>query len=178
MRADSLDYEKKLLKLISGKEGKDYFVYELMRLETSVNGKKLDAIALNDVLVSPIYVRRIMDSEMTVKGKKSRERNSGIIIYTPTGSHAFAHSACAKKMSYDSEKMGIVALAPYSGSLKKGEILTDGRPVTVECLDETGEVCIDGSEVNLLKLKKGDRVTVKKSSSPVRLVGFVKRFHP
>ena len=176
LRATKDDYEEKLLRLINGKQGKDYHVHSLTRLEASVNGRAMKSLALNDVLVSPIYVRRVLKASIELHTGRSVERNSGIIVYTPTGSHAFAHSAGARMLPYDSKSMGIAAFAPYSGTLKKSEILLDRGPVKIECLSEEGEVCIDGSEVNIKEIKEGDIVTVEKSGSPFRLVGFSSRF--
>jgi len=175
MTAGRKDYEKKVLKLISGKKGRDYHIYNLMRLGAEVNGKKM-APALNDVLISPVYVRRILESSLSVGGRKTMEMNSGIIVYTPTGSNAFAHSAGAKKLGYDSKKIGVAAIAPYSGILKKQEMLLEDGPVKVRCLSDTGEVSIDGSESRISELKKGDVVTVRKSAKPLQLVGFRERF--
>ena len=170
------DFEKRLMALISGKEGKDYFIYNLSMLEASVNGEKMDATALNEVLVSPVYVRRILESVLEVEGKKSAERNSGIIVYTPTGSNAFAHSAGAKPLRYDSDNYGVAAVAPYSGLLKKGEIVISGGEVRIECGREEGEVALDGSELHVEPLRKGDVVTVEKSRKTFKLVGFRPRF--
>ncbi|UCD03066.1 MAG: NAD(+)/NADH kinase [Candidatus Aenigmatarchaeota archaeon] len=176
MRACRDDYEKKLLKLIKGKKGKDYYVYDLLRLETRVNGKKMRATALNDVLVSPIYVRRALKAVLKAGGKLSEETNSGIIIYTPTGSTAFAHSAGARKIDYRKRVMGVTALAPYRGALKEGEIIVNRGSVRIEYLSGEGEVCIDGNELNLHRLKKGDIVEVSKYGCHLQLVGFRKSF--
>jgi NAD+ kinase len=176
LRADEGDMEEKITRLINGANGRHYHVFGLMRLEASVNGVPLQTLALNDVLISPIYVRRMLKANLDVCGGRSLERNSGIIVYTPTGSHAFAHSAGASRMRYDSGMMGVAGFAPYSGELKKKAMLLDRGPVKVECLSEEGEVCIDGSEVNLRKIHEGDVVTVRKSGSPFRLVGFQKDF--
>ncbi len=176
MMACADDFGKKILRLMKGREGKDYHVYRLVRLETAVNGKSMDAAALNEVLVSPIYVRRALKTVLEAGGKKSSETNSGIIIYTPTGSTAFAHSAGARKIGYDRDVMGITALAPYSGRLKKRGMLIRNGTVKIECMSAEGEASIDGSEEDLMRLGKGDTVTVSKCRSPVRLIGFRKRF--
>ena len=79
MPINNVDFDKKLRKLIGGKEGKDYFVREYQRLETRVNKTLIPFLALNDVLVSPIYVRRILYSELVVNGKRTKECNSLIL---------------------------------------------------------------------------------------------------
>lgn len=175
MRACDTDFKRKLSALLEGKPGKDYHIYDLMRLQASVNGHGLDALALNEVLVSPIFVRRIMETELEAKGKKSLERNSAIIAFTPTGSNAFANSAGAKPMSYDSKMFGVAALAPYSGALKKGEKSIRDGPIRIRYMSKRGEVCIDGSELHIMELKEGDVVGIEKHGKPLRLVGFKPR---
>ena len=175
MQAGCKDYRKKVMSLLNGREGKDYHIHNMMRLEASVNGRKMSSLALNEILVSPMYVRRIFESDLKIEGRKSMERNSGIIVYTPTGSHAFAHSAGAPEMRHDAGRFGVVAIAPYSGMLKKRPLLLENGHVEIECLNESGEICMDGSEVHIRELKKGDTVAVKKSDKSLRLVGFGKR---
>jgi len=174
MAAGNRDFEKKVRRVLLGKEGKDFFIQNFMRLETKINRVKIPYVGMNDVLVSPIYVRRILDSELTVKGKKTIESNSGILVYTPGGSHAYAKSAGAKVMK--GPKFGVVGIAPYSGRLKRGEVTLSEGSVAVKCLNREGEVCVDGQECQVTKIKEGDLVTVTKSRSPVRIIAFEKDF--
>lgn len=157
------DYKEKILKLIKGKPGLDYKIEKLSRLKTEINGNPLRIQALNDVLISAKFVRRIFESKLIVNNNTTVERNSGIIVFTPTGSNAFAHSAGSAGIDKKSENFGVIAIAPYSGFLKKGEIVLSQDEVTVECTSKTGEVCIDGSNVNIIDIKRGDKVTVTKS---------------
>lgn len=175
MTAGPRDFEDKVRKVLLGKEGKDFFIQNLMRLETKINGRKIPYMGMNDVLVSPIYVRRILDSELRVKGRKSIERNSGILIYTPGGSHGYAKSAGAKPIK-DQKRFGVVGVAPYSGRLKRGEITLREGIVSVKCLNPEGEVCVDGQECQVVKIREGDVVSVTKSNSPVRIISFEKNF--
>lgn len=174
--ADNNNYKEKIRSLMNGKEGKDYHIHKLLRLDAFINGKRMEGRALNDVLVSPLYVRRMLETKLRLTGREGIERNSGVIVYTPTGSHAFAHSAGAAKMPHGSGLMGVTALAPYSGMLKEKEITVEKGHVRIECLSRTGEVCIDGSEVNIRKIGNGDVVEVRKNSDKFRLVGFSSRF--
>lgn len=172
MAADNRNFEKMLRRLLTGKEGKDYFFREYPRLETSINKIRLPFPVLNEVLVSPIYVRRTMYSKLILKRKKTLECNSGIIIYTPSGSHGYAKSAGAKVMG-DGKKFGVAALAPCDGRLKKGEI-TEGKRVSVKYLGEEGEICVDGQEHQICRIRKDDMVTVRKSKKPAKIVHFRK----
>ncbi|NIO23139.1 MAG: hypothetical protein GTN38_03890 [Candidatus Aenigmarchaeota archaeon] len=175
MAANDKDFENKVRRILLGKEGKDFFIQKFPRLETRINGVKTPYIGMNDVLVSPIYVRRILDSELRLKGKKTIERNSGILVYTPGGSHAYAKSAGAKPLK-DSKRFGVVGIAPYCGRLKRGEITFPGGIVSVKCLNPEGEVCADGQECQVTKIREGDVVTIKQSNSPVRIISFERNF--
>ncbi len=175
MKSGPKEMREHIGKLICGKQGRDYFLHEMMRLETRVNGKLLPYLALNDVLVSPVYTRRIFESRLRAGNSSSLEKGSGIIVYTPAGSNAFAHSSGAKRLRYDYPEFGVTEVSPYSGRLKRGEMHTE-RGVSVECLSREGEVCIDGQEDQLRRLRKGDVVSVKRHSVPARIIGFSKRF--
>jgi NAD kinase len=170
MPANNVDFENKFQKLIDGKEGKDYFIREYPRLETKINKTHIPFLALNDVLISPIYVRRILYSKLYLKGKTTKEANTGILVYTTSGSHAYAKSVGAKPLK-DPKKFGVAAVAPYTGRLTKGEILSKNQ-VSVKCLNWEGEVCVDGQEDNVCRLKENDVVTVKKSDKPAKIIWF------
>ncbi|NIO21143.1 MAG: hypothetical protein GTN76_10485 [Candidatus Aenigmarchaeota archaeon] len=175
MSAGRKDFERKVRKVLLGKEGKDFFIQDFMRLETKINGVKTPYIGMNDVLVSPIYVRRILDSELRVKGRKTTERNSGVLVYTPGGSHAYARSAGAKPVK-NQKRFGVVGIAPYCGRLKRGDITISQGIVSIKCLNPEGEVCVDGQECQVTKIKEGDVISVTKSKKPVKIISFEKNF--
>jgi len=172
LKSNKDDYKKKIVQIVTGKHGKDYFVHSLTRLETKLNGKLIQYKALNDVLISPVYVRKILDAELIATFKKSLERNTGIIAYTPTGSHAFAKSAGASELLWDSKRFGLVAIAPYDGSLKKNEMLAEKESFRVKVLNDVAELCIDGQDDQVINLKKDDVIQISKSILPARLVAF------
>jgi len=167
------NFERRLRKVVDGEEGKDFFVREYPRLEVSINRTQIPFLALNEVLISPIYVRRTLDSELSVKGKKTKERNSGILVYTPSGSHAYAGSAGAKPLK-ENGKFGVIAIAPYAGRLKRGGITLEKGQVAVKCLNDEGEICVDGQEDQVCRLKENDVVTMRKSGKPAKIINFVK----
>jgi len=167
------DFVKKVRKLFGGREGKDYFIREFTRLETVINNTKMPFQSINEVLVSPIYVRRLMKAELTIDGRKTRERNSGIIVYTPSGSYAYAKAAGAKPFDTPG-RFGVVAVAPYDGRLRKGAITMTKGKVTITCASKEGEVCSDGQEEQACKLGKGDVVIIKKGGKPARIIFFKK----
>ncbi|MFA5743038.1 MAG: hypothetical protein WCX77_02450 [Candidatus Paceibacterota bacterium] len=175
MSASLEDFSEKISTALSGKKGKDYYVLELLKLEADLNGKKLP-LALNEYLISSGYTREMFNCIADIKGKRSLERNSGVIGYTPTGSNAFAKAARAKRLDWNCRKMGITALAPYSGELERGEILLDNGGAVIECLNDKGEICVDGQIKYSYKIKRGDIITVRKSAEQARVIGFSPNF--
>jgi NAD+ kinase len=174
MAASAEDYRKRVESVLFGSEGHDYHVLELMRLKAFVNGTPMPGLALNEVLIAPARLRWILESMLETDGEESLERNSGMIIYTPTGSNAFAHSAGAARIDFDEGRIGAVALAPYHGRLRHGEVLAEGEGVSVQVLCEGSEISLDGSDRFLRPLHKGDRVVVERSGKPLKLIVFGK----
>jgi NAD kinase len=175
MSASLEDFPEKISMVLGGKEGKDYFVRKLLKLAADLNGKSLRP-ALNEYLISSGRTRKMFNCRIKVDGKEFVERNSGIIVYTPTGSNAFAEAAGAKKLAWNCKKMGIAAVAPYAGILKRGEILLAGGEAVMECLDNKGEICVDGQEKYSYKIKRGDMIAVRKSEEPAGVIGFSPNF--
>ena len=173
LSAGAKDFERKLKTLLDGDEGEDYTIKEFPRLETSINKVTVPFLALNDVLISPVYVRRALEAELNAKGKRTKEISSGILVYTPSGSYAYAKAAGAKPMKTN-HKFGVAAIAPYSGRLARGELILEKGQVAVRCLSGEGEVCIDGSEEQVCRLKYRDVVVVKKSARPAKIIFFGK----
>ncbi len=165
LKASRGDFKEKIRRLVKG----GYFIRELPRLEALVNGKRIKARALNEALVSPIYSRRMLESEVTIGGRKSLERNSGIVAYTPSGSNAFARSLGARN-----ERFGVIPIAPFSGRIKGDMAL--GESLSVRILSSEAEICIDGQESQVRRLRRGDRVLVRRAREPARIVAFGRKF--
>jgi len=169
------DFQKKIVKILEGRENKDYYIHKLSMVEARLNGKALHP-ALNEYLISSGYARKMFNCIIKIGKKNFFERNSGIIAYTPTGSNAFAGSAHAERMEWNSEKIGLAALAPYSGKLKKGGMFFDSEKILIKCLDDKGEICIDGQKSRLYSLRRGDVVTIQKSKEKAKIIGFSPSF--
>lgn len=161
---------KKIKIILQGRAGKDYYIYKLLRISAILNEKTLPS-ALNEYLISSGVVREMFNCQLEVKNKKSSERNSRIIIYTPSGSSAFVHAAVAKELNWNDKKIG-TAVAPYSGRLKKGEILLTKSKIILRCLNKKGEICADGQKKYVYKIKYNDEILISKSSCCVQIIGF------
>ncbi len=166
LKAGHRDFEGKMRML---SRGRGFFIHKLPRLEALVNGKRVKAMALNEVLISPIYSRRMLEAEVSLKGRKSLERNSGLVVYTPSGSKAFARSLGAGK-----SRFGVIPVAPFSGRIKKDRGL--GKSISIKILSKEAELCIDGQENQVRRLRKGDRILVRRGKNPARIVAFSRKF--
>lgn len=173
--ASAVDYLAKIGEILNGNKIKNYRIILLARISAE-SGGRVFPLALNEYLISSGYVRKMFNCKLTIGGETSIERNSGVIVYTPTGSNAFARSAGAKKMKNNDAKIGVIAIAPYQGRLKSGGIILDGGEVKIECLNESGEICADGQKENSYKIKSGDSVTIRKSEKPLQIIEFAPGF--
>ncbi|NOX71334.1 MAG: hypothetical protein GXO64_01395 [Candidatus Micrarchaeota archaeon] len=169
------DFIEKLKGVIFGTEGKEYNIIKLMRLSAAINDRTIEAAALNEMILSATYARRMFRAELTVNASTSIEMNTCILAYTPTGSSAYASSAGAAKLERSDNRFGVCAVAPYAGILKKGEVLTNEQ-VTAISLSDGAELCVDGQDDQVYKLSEGDIVTIRKHDIPLRLVDFAEKF--
>ncbi|MBN2101409.1 MAG: NAD(+)/NADH kinase [Candidatus Aenigmarchaeota archaeon] len=163
------DYMEKVKKTILGFEGKDYSIRKLMRLAAEINKEPVNAAAVNEVIVSALYTRKMLHSELTIDNKTSLEMNTAILAYTSQGSTAFAGSAGVRPADFLEGRFGVCAVAPYKGSLKKGPALSAAH-VTVIPLNDEAELSIDGQDQYTFKIGEGDIVTIKKAEVPLRLI--------
>jgi len=172
MGASADDFSGKLGEILNGMNNGCQQSNLLARMVAELNGRVFP-LALNEYLISSGHVRQMFNCKLTVRGKETVERNSGIIVYTPTGSNAFASAAGAESLKINDRKMGIVALAPYSGRLKKKGIFFDKDEVKIECLNDFGEICVDGQKKYTYKIMAGDAVIIKKSVDNLKVVGIL-----
>ncbi len=166
------DYEQKLEKVLGGEEGRDYHIKNFMKLECSVNGKRLPFLAMNEFLISAVYTRKMLNIEMQYNGELSIERCSGIIVYTPSGSTAFAGSAGGKHIDIDDDAFGVVALAPYQGRLKNGSVIIRDGFISFIAMDEKTEICGDGQDNHVVVVSRGDIINITKSREYAKIITF------
>lgn len=165
LKAGQGNFKGKIRMLV---KGRGCFIHKLPRLEALVNGRKIRALALNEALISPIYSRRMLETGVSLGGRKSLERNSGIVVHTPSGASGFARSLGGRK------GFGLAPIAPFSGRIRRALAL--GKSVSVKILSREAELCLDGQEGQVWRLKRGDRILVRKAKKPARIVSFSRKF--
>ena len=170
MKADKNRFKKKLDKIMKGKAK----IKSLPRLEAFINGKKIGTFALNEFFIGARKSYHAAKYLIRVDGKKERQKSSGIIVSTPSGSYAWAKSCCKKALPLNSKKYQFVVREPYEGrvfknyKLKYG-ILNKSQKIFIvsEMLD--GILIADsvGKEYNF---KNGGKATIKLSNNFVNVV--------
>ena len=170
-RATADDFEKKLRQLISG----NFKLLKLLRLESSINGKKLPFLALNEVFIGSKLPYHTARYELAVKDKKEEQKSSGVIIATPAGSYAWAKSAGVKPLPLTAQKFLFVVREPYFGRLTKPKllcgVLNKNESIGVTSHINQGIVAID-SKPKHFSFNEGSKLVVKPSKQHLRLVSW------
>lgn len=147
---------------------------ERMRLEVVVEraGQELGRyLALNDAVIANTALARIVDLGVSADGADVTTYHAdGLIVATPTGSTAYSLSAGGPLVLPSLEAIVLTPICPHSLSQ---------RPLV---LPPTCEIAVDargrpGGDINLTvdgqvgrELSDGDRVSVRRSEHPVRLL--------
>lgn len=127
--------------------------------------------ALNDVVVHPGSMARMMEFELWVDGEYVYDqRSDGLIVASPTGSTAYALSAGGPIMHPSLDAIVIVPMFPHTLTSRplviRGDAMIQVRIAQVH--GGQAEVSCD-SQVNLA-LGVGDEVRIRKHSDRLRLL--------
>ena len=134
MQATIKNYLPKLKKVLDN----GFKTTKYLRLLININGKNISKLALNDVFIGDVKPYNMFNYELKIGNKSEFQRGSGLIIGTPTGSHAWLKSAGAKVMKFDDKKFQYFARELYERrltsnyKLKKG-ILSDKQTFELTC---------------------------------------------
>ncbi|MBI2658161.1 NAD(+)/NADH kinase [Candidatus Woesearchaeota archaeon] len=115
MKADKNNFEAKLAEIMDG----NFRTIKLPRLEARLNGKKIEALALNEFFIGSRKAYHAAKYTIEISKRKERQKSSGIIISTPAGSNAWAKGCCGKTMPLGSEGYQFVVREPYEGQVFK-----------------------------------------------------------
>ncbi len=128
-------------------------------------------LALNDLVIHKAGVARVIHVQVAVDGEAVGQYSSdGIIVATPTGSTAYSLSAGGPIVTPGVDALVVTAICPHTLAVRPlvvrgtAEISLEWVPpweddVLVSCDGQVGST-----------LDPGDRVLVKQSASPVRLL--------
>lgn len=170
MKADKNDFEIKLKQIMKNK----IKIRKLLRLESYINNKKIETLALNEFFIGARKSYHAAKYVVQIDGKKERQKSSGILITTPTGSYAWAKSCCNKTLPLNSKNYQLVVREPYEGRVFKNyrfkcAILNKNQKITIasEMLDG---ILIADSVSREYNLKNGKKALIKLSNNHLNAV--------
>ena len=123
MKAKKEDFEEKLKSAMSG----NLKIIKLPRLEASINGKKIDSLAVNEFFIGPNRGYQAAKYTIQIGNSKEMHKSSGVLVTTPAGSHAWASACGAGKMELGEKRFQYVVREPYIRKIFKGYRLLKGK---------------------------------------------------
>ncbi len=129
----------------------------------------------NDIVVNKSALARILDIHVEVDGRfMTTFKADGLIVATPTGSTAYSLSAGGPILDPSMDAMILCPICPHTLT-NRPVVAPGGSRVEVGLVDNHGDVylTIDG-QVGAPFLP-GDRIRIRRSRHPVRLVHFPER---
>lgn len=148
----------------------EYQIEERLSLDIELDGQRWRAVN-EAVIKSPLHMAELA---VNVNGQRMFPalRGDGLIIGTPTGSTAYLLSTGAPIVTPEVDCMIIKPLNEYSLS-SRSVIVPGSTQVQVELLSDREDavhLIIDGTLIR--QLSQGDRLTVRRSNQPARLMRF------
>jgi len=170
MKSNKGNFWEKLKRITNN----EFKIRKLPRLEAYINNKKIETFALNEFFVGTRKSYHAAKYIIQVDGRKERHKSSGILITTPTGSHAWAKSCCSKTLPLDSKNYQFVVREPYEGKVFKNYKLKYGTlnknqkiSIVSEMLDG---ILIADSVGKEHSLKNGSKATIKLSNKNINAI--------
>lgn len=170
MKANKNNFEKKIERIINNKAK----ITKLTRLEANINNKRIGTLALNEFFVGSRKSYHAAKYVMQIGNKKERQKSSGILVSTPTGSYAWAKSCCSKTLPLNSRKYQFVVREPYEGKVFKNYKLKYGmlnKAQKVRIISEMLDgILVADSVSREHRLKYGSKAVIKLSNNFVNVI--------
>jgi len=168
------DFEEHLLGLSSGTVG----ILSLNRLCLKINGKVLDATALNDVLIASHRPAAISRYSLRIGDRTEEQLGSGLWVCTAMGSYGAMRSAGGVVMDKLSSQIQYMPRELYDGGVRvyelRGATLNSGESLTVTSRMRDGEISMDGCRCRI-PFGYGNELGICNASTPVNLVLPIKK---
>ncbi len=164
------DIEEKFEQILSG----DYSIEDHFLLEAQVFRDDVlvsSSTALNDVVVNPSSMSRMMEFELLVNEEfVYNQRSDGIIVASPTGSTAYSLSAGGPIMHPRLDAVVVVPMFPHTLTSRPLVVSGDSTVMVriIDAAEGAPQLSCD-SQINL-PLEVGDVVKVGKSEEPLNLL--------
>jgi NAD+ kinase len=133
-------------------------------------GKKFQADALNDIVISRGAVSRLIALDVSVNGEPiTRYRCDGLIVSSPTGSTAYSLAAGGAIVLPTAEVFALTPICPHALS-NRSIILPLSATIRVKAINTAPTAFLNADGEIVGELKAGDEVTIRRSRNAVRLV--------
>jgi NAD+ kinase len=129
-------------------------------------------LAFNDVVLHKWNIARMIEFETWIDGRfVYTQRSDGLIISTPTGSTAYALSGGGPLMTPDLDAVALVPICPHTLS-NRPIVVAASSVIEISVCGQTdpGDVRITCDGASHLTLQDGERVTVSRHPTAVRLL--------
>jgi len=144
----------------------------LLHAQTERGGEPLSSSpALNDVVVHPGSMARMIEFELWIDGEYVYDqRSDGLIVASPTGSTAYSLSAGGPIMHPKLDAIVVVPMFPHTLTSRPLVVRGDAqiRIKVLRAQNSTPQLSCD-SQVNV-DLEIGDEIVINKFSNPLKLV--------
>ena len=120
MGSNRYDFDRKLWLVLEGK----FKIKKLIRLEAFVNNKKISEFALNEYYFGSAKPYLTSRYSLEIGGEKERQRSSGVLIATPTGSEAWLKASAGMKIKQASGNFAYSVREPYQRRIHSNYKLT------------------------------------------------------
>ena len=142
----------------------------LVEASGTFGGKKIKALALNDILISRGANPRLIEMEVTIDGEPlTTYRSDGLIVATPAGSTAYSLAAGGTVVTPHSEVLTLNPVCPQALS-NRPLIVSFSSTIEVTILKHRAESYLSADGQMLTELVVGDQVTIRRSRQKARLV--------
>jgi NAD+ kinase len=133
-------------------------------------GKKVHALALNDIVISRGAVSRLIALDVSVNGEPiTRYRCDGLIVSSPTGSTAYSLAAGGAIVLPTAEVFVLTPICPHALS-NRSMILPLSSKIRVQASHAVPAAFLNADGQIIGELDAGDEVTIRRSRHNVRLV--------
>lgn len=133
-------------------------------------GKKIRALALNDIVITRGAETRLIALDVSVDGELiTRYRCDGLIVSSPTGSTAYSLAAGGAVVLPTAEVFALTPICPHALS-NRSIILPLSSTVRVKAINTHPAAYLNADGQIVGELNAGDEITVRRSRHSVRLV--------
>ena len=160
--------ELRLSEVLNG----NYVLDKRTFLQASVDSKKLDSIAFNEIVLHSGSVAKMIEFSLFINDSfVYSQKADGLIIFSPTGSTAYSLSGGGPLVDPDLDLIGVMPMFPHSINTTP-ILINDNKEIRIELSNiqnnKNSELSFD-SQINI-KLKETSIVTISKSEYKLSLV--------